>query len=117
MERFIRPSHFVGQQDKYTEREVGLTHPDNSTFFRLRDNGDIELIVNDGLGMVFHQARRTITMYADTIKFLTKEDAGLRWNNYSFNPRATSYSEPAFLQLAKDEMRVDLYEGMDEYLE
>lgn len=117
MERYNRPAHLVNQQDKFGGREVGINHPDNSSFFKIKDNGDLEFVVGDGLGMIFHAARRTITIFADNIKFMTNEDAGLRWNNFSFNAKATNYSEPAFIKYTEDDVKVDLYDGIEYYLE
>ena len=31
------------KRKKFSEREVGFTHPDNNSFLRLNDQGDIEI--------------------------------------------------------------------------
>lgn len=115
-DKFVRPVHHIETQDHFGGREVGLTHPDNPSFFRIRDNGDIELVAADGLGMVFNVARRNITLFADKIKFLTKEDGGLVWNRFAFNSNATAYSEPSLVRLPEDEVRADLFKGVSDYL-
>lgn len=116
-ERFIRPAQYKDAQDQFSAREVGITHPDNSSFFRIRDSGDIEIMAVDGLGIVFNVARRNITLVADEIKFLTKEDAGLRWNKFAFNPHADNYSQPALVQVPENNIRVNLYKDVQHYVQ
>jgi hypothetical protein len=36
---------------EFSDREVGLTHPDMSSFIRLNDNGDIEIFAAPGIVM------------------------------------------------------------------
>lgn len=114
-ERFQRPTDIIRQQDQFGGREVGLTHPDQPSHLRIRDNGDIELIAGDGLGIVMNLARRSITFMADQVKFLTSEDNGLRWNKLSFNPKATEFHQPAFVPFL-DTHSVDLYKGTEHYM-
>ncbi len=116
-DRFVRPTHVVLGDDLFKGREVGVTHPDNPSFIRVRDNGDIEIVAAEGLGMVFSVARRNVTIFADEVKFLTKESAGLRWNKTAFNPNATNYSEPTLTKLPEDQVRVDLFQGVSHYLD
>jgi hypothetical protein len=117
MERFTRPAHIIEQQETFGGREVGLTHPDQASFFRLSDNGDIEIMACEGLGIILSQGRRSITFIADQVKFLTNEEAGFRWNKLALNPRATAFNEPTFTQVDDDEVRVDLFQGVSDYLE
>lgn len=114
MERFERPLDILQKQDMFSEREVGITHPDVSSHVRLRDNGDIEIITGEGVGMVFNRKNRAITFLADNIRFMTRDETGLRWNKLAFNPRATTYNEPAFMEMKDDEMN-SIYRGVDEF--
>lgn len=115
-ERFVKPAAFIQEDSFYQHNEVGLNHPTNNAFIRIRDNGDIEIHADDGLGIILGVARKNITFYADEIKFLTKQSAGLRWNDLAFNASATNYSQPTFTKLPEDKMRVDLFQGVSHYL-
>jgi hypothetical protein len=86
----------MGRRKTFSHREVGLNHPDNPSFIRLTDSGDIEIFAAPGVGMVINGSTRTISLFADNIKFHTKED-GLKWNAMEFNHSATLFSEPAFV--------------------
>lgn len=117
MERFTRPVHILGQQDQFGGREVGITHPDRSSFIKLSDNGDIEIIAGEGLGIILNLGRRSITFMADQVKFMTHNDAGFRWNQVALNPNATSFNEPAFTNVSEDKVKVDLFKGVSHFLE
>lgn len=114
MEKFQRPTHVIRDQDAFTEREIGITHPDLPTHVRLTDNGDIEIIAGDGLGIILSRATRTIILVGDTVKFLTKEEAGLSWNKNCFNARATVFNQPALIE-QQAENYSDLYRGIEHY--
>jgi hypothetical protein len=85
------------KRKEYSTREVGITHPDNNGFFRIADSGEIEIFAAPGIGIVISPSTRSISFFADSIKFFTKEDDGLRWNGLSFNPSADVYNEPTFV--------------------
>lgn len=86
----------MGRRKTFSQREVGLNHPDNPGFIRLTDSGDIEIFAAPGVGMIINGSTRTISLFADNIKFHSKED-GLKWNAMEFNHSATLFSEPAFV--------------------
>lgn len=86
------------KRKEFSTREVGITHPDNSGFFRISDSGDIEIFAAPGVGIVINPATRSISFFADSIKFFCREDDGLRWNSMSFNPAADVYNEPALVK-------------------
>lgn len=112
---FTRPSDITSQQDNFSTTEVGITHPINPSFIKLLDNGDIELIGGDGVGIILSAANNSITLVADTIRFLTHGTNALVWNNLAFNDQANTYSQPTFLVLDNSNM-TQLYEGVDAYL-
>jgi len=87
----------INRRKTYSSREVGLTHPDNSGFLRITDAGDIEIFAAPGVGIVINGSTRTVSIFADNIKFHSKED-GLKWNSKEFNSSATVFTEPAFTQ-------------------
>lgn len=86
------------KRKEFSNREVGLTHPDNSAFMRVADSGEIEIFAAPGIGVVINPHTRSISFFADSIKFYSREDDGLRWNGLSFNPAADSYTEPTFVK-------------------
>lgn len=113
---FTSPSETVHRQGRFSPREVGLTHPDVPSFIRLCDNGDIELIAGEGLGIILSPRSGSITLVADRIKFLTRGENGLRWNKVAFNDRAVAFNEPTFLTV--DDLNTpSLYRDVDYYLD
>lgn len=84
---------------QFSDREVGVTHPDLNSFMRFNDQGDIEVFASPGVGIVISAKSKSISFFADSIRFFTKED-GLRWNNYNFNYSASEYSEPTLLKVS-----------------
>lgn len=88
----------VKKRKEFSTREVGLTHPDNSAFFRISDSGEIEIFAAPGIGLVINPSTRSISLFADSIKFFCRDDDGLRWNSMSFNPSADVYNEPALVK-------------------
>lgn len=112
---FERPIDRMISEDKYGDREVGITHPDISSFIRLRDNGDVEISAGQGLQIILHRQRGTITFEADQIMFRTREQGALHWNGLTFNEKATNYTEPVFNIRERDEM-TNPYRGLDNYL-
>lgn len=115
MDTFNRPTDALSLQDNYSDREVGITHPDVSSFIKLRDNGDVEIVTGEGVGIIMNRNNKSISFFGDHIRFLTREDdTGMRWNKIAFNPKATSFNEPAFVVPAIDDM-YNLYQDTDGY--
>jgi hypothetical protein len=104
----------LNRRKNFSQREVGLTHPDNPSFIRLTDSGDIEIFSAPGVGIVINGSTKTISLFADNIKFFTKED-GLKWNSMEFNHSATLFSEPAFVS-ANDKSYNPAFLNMDHYI-
>ena len=88
----------VKKRKTFSDREVGLTHPDIASFIRLNDYGDIEIFASPGVGIVISARSKSISLFADDIKLNSKED-GFKWNRYSFNYAASSYSEPTLIKI------------------
>jgi hypothetical protein len=88
----------IKRRREFSDREVGLTHPDLTSFIRLNDQGDIEIFAIPGVGIIISGKSKSISFFADSIRFFTKED-GLRWNNYNFNYSASSFSEPTLVKI------------------
>lgn len=93
----------LGLRNSFSRREVGLTHPDTSAFVRLNDRGDIEIFAGEELGIVISPSSRAISIFADVVKIVTKEDYGLRWNNMSFNYASDMYNEPSLVSTSQKE--------------
>ena len=104
----------LNRRKNFSQREVGLTHPDNPSFMRLTDSGDIEIFSAPGVGIVINGSTKTISLFADNIKFYTKED-GLKWNSMEFNHSATLFSEPALVS-ANDKSYNPAFLNMDHYI-
>lgn len=106
----------LNAQNVYGRREVGLTHPDTSSFIRLRDDGAVEIFAGEEVSLVMHPSG-TVTINADCIKFHTRSGGGLRWNKVAFNDRAVGFSEPTFIKV-EDALDVkSVYRGVDYYTE
>jgi len=88
----------INRRKKFSNREVGLNHPDNSSFIRVADSGEIEIFACPGVGIVINPNTRSVSIFADSIKMYSREDDGLRWNSMSFNPAADMYNEPALIK-------------------
>ena len=112
---FKRPSQLIDKENRFGDREVGITHPDISSFMRFADNGDIYIMAQEGLGIIISAAQNCIFLVGDHVKFLTKEDEGLRWNNLAFNPKAVKYSEPSLIYPKKQS--TGIYDGMADFLD
>jgi hypothetical protein len=88
----------VQKRREFSDREVGLTHPDLSSFIRLNDQGDIEIFAAPGVGIVISSRSKSISLFGDEIRLHCKED-GLRWNNYNFNYSSSDFSEPTLVKM------------------
>ena len=86
------------RRKEFSDREVGITHPDLNSFIRLNDQGDIEIFASPGVGIIISTKSKSISLFADSIRFFTKDD-GLRWNSYNFNYAASSYVEPTLVKI------------------
>ena len=101
----------IGKRKAFSTREVGLTHPDNSSFIRLTDAGDIEIFAAPGVGLVISGSTRMISIFADTIRFHSKED-GLKWNSMDFNYVADNFSEPTFIKSNNESIKEPIFEKL-----
>lgn len=88
----------IKRRKQFSHREVGLTHPDTASFIRIADGGAIEIFACPGVGIVINPGTRSISLFADNIKFYCKDNDGLRWNSMSFNPASDMYNEPALIK-------------------
>lgn len=116
--KFIR-SDTVGRlssQDTFSANDVGLTNPYNDNFIKLGENGIIEIYAGNGTGIILNPNARSITFTADSIKFMTNKEDGMRWNDMSFNSQATSYTEPPLIPY-EQETRPNAFRDLDDYLE
>lgn len=103
------PGHYnesieLSKRSSFSRREVGLTHPDTHAFVKLNDRGEIEIFAGEELGIIISPENRSISIFADVVKIVTKEDYGLRWNNKSFNHAADVYNEPSLVKTSEKEI-------------
>lgn len=111
-----RPTGEIADQSNFSVTEVGITHQFTNAFVRLTDSGDVEIVAGEGLAIILHTANKSITMVADKIRFITKDDGGLVWNTRVFNDRATKFTEPAFVSFAPED-GVGIFRGAGDFLE
>lgn len=114
-ETFERPTNIVNAQDTFAHNEVGLTNPNTPAFIKLLDNGDIEFIVQDGVGIIMDSSSQTITFMAQAIRFLTTDNNGLVWNRAAFNDQATTYSESSLIPLTDNDL-TQIFSGTENYI-
>lgn len=104
----------INKRKTFSQREVGLNHPDNPGFIRLTDSGDIEIFAAPGVGLVINGTTKTVSIFAENIKLYTKED-GLKWNSMDFNHSATTFAEPAFV-MSDDKSYNPAFLNLDYYI-
>ena len=114
-DRFPRPRQLLYGEDEFKDNEVGITHPLNPSFVRLKDNGDVEIVAGEGVMIILQPTKRSITLVADSIKFLTRDHGGLRWNQSYFNERADNFNEPTLVP-ADDQSANHIYKGVEYFL-
>lgn len=88
----------LSRRNQFSQREVGLNHPDTNSFLRLNDEGDVEIFAAPGVGIVISASSRTISFFAEKVRFFCAED-GLRWNEFNFNYSASDYSQPTLVKV------------------
>jgi hypothetical protein len=115
MSNVFNESAELKKRKEFSHREVGLTHPDNKGFMRIADGGEIEIFAAPGIGIVINPNTRSISFFADSIKFFCRDDDGLRWNDKSFNPASDVYNEPALLKTG-DFLNNPAYHRTNHYL-
>jgi hypothetical protein len=98
---YFNESDELSKRNTFSKREVGLTHPDTSSFIKLTDRGDIEIFAGEELGIIISPSSGSISIFADVLKIYSKEDDGVRWNNMSLNYASDEYSEPALVKTSK----------------
>lgn len=89
---FERPVNIAQKQSRFSGREVGINHPDVSGYIKIADNGDIQIMADEGLGIIISPTKQTIFLVGKTVKIATNE---IKWNQNLFNQYATVYTEPA----------------------
>ena len=104
----------LSRRTEFSRREVGLNHPDNNSFIRLNDEGDIEIFATAGVGIVISASVRSISLFADKIRMFCSE-TGLRWNNFNFNYSAYDYSQPTLVKVDSKTIN-SAQNGAEDYL-
>lgn len=116
MREFAQPIEKMVRQFRFSETEVGVTHPNTNAFIRCTDDGDVEIVAGEGLAIILHPQNKSITFVADKVKFVTKEHDGFIWNQRSMNPEATEFTEPAFVE-RDPSMWHGLFDTVDDFFE
>lgn len=111
---FRRPFKILNSQNQFSDTEVGLSHPNQSSYMKFADNGDIYIMGKSNLGIIISPSQDAIILVADTIKMLTKDGEGLKWNSKCFNFNADGFEEPTLVDPMKSPL--DLYDGIDDFI-
>lgn len=114
MARFDRPHDNQAKVDNFGLNEVGLNHRETPAYFRFRDNGDVELVMNDEVAIIMSASTNSITLVCDELRILTKDGDSIRWNNKRFNSAATNYTQPALFEVDTDTQAM-LYGEAEQY--
>jgi hypothetical protein len=75
-----------------SENEIGLKHPKNGTIIKLKDDGAIEMFVNEDTGIRLDPKENAVLIYGDVIHMVSKDldihtrPHGFSWNRHLFNP-------------------------------
>lgn len=75
-----------------SEDEIALKHPVTGATIKLRDDGSIEMFVNEDTGIRLDPIDNAITFFGDSVHVATKEmrihtkPQGFIWNNHNINP-------------------------------
>lgn len=104
----------VNKMSSFNEREVGITHPDNNSFVKINDNGDIEAFAGEGLGIIIRAKNRSITLMADTVRFMVR-DMGVSINDTTINEKARKFTEPSLIPYDFDR-HPTMYEYTESYI-
>lgn len=112
--KFEEVNKIVNDNFTYGETEIGVTHPLNSSFFRIADNGDIQIFADEGFGIIFHKENRSVVFFADSVRFVTR-DRGVSINDSIINDTARKFTEPVLLPY-EFEKSLGMYEYLDTYL-
>lgn len=113
---FEKPYNQLAREESFGEREVGINHPDNSSFIKVADNGVIEISAGVGLSIILNPMNRSVTFVADSVKFLIRDKDSFKVNDLMLNLQATKYSEPTFIEKEPNE-RNFLYDEIIGFLE
>lgn len=77
-------------QFKYQAKEVGLNHPTQEAFVKLKDNGDVQIIADSNTGINLNNEHKTINLYGRGINInsevLDIKTEHLLLNGYKLNP-------------------------------
>jgi len=106
----------ISQQDRYGMSDTGVTNPHTDAYIKLSVNGEVEIYAGNGTGIILNPDSRSITLMGDSIKFITNDEDGMRWNGMSFNSQATEYSEPALLPFEQG-TRPNVFRDLNDYFE
>lgn len=60
------------KSSRITEEEVGIKHPKNHSYLRIKDDGSIDAFAENGAGFRFTSDKRLI-FFADRIQFIAKQ--------------------------------------------
>lgn len=115
MSRFDQQYEQVRKEETFGPREVGISHPDNNSFVKIADNGDVEVSVGPGCAVILHPQDGSITFVASRVRFLIGDNGAFTINDLILNTDATNYAEPTFVERSMTD-HTYLYDGTTNYV-
>lgn len=95
-------SEEFSKRRKIQEKEVGLKHPNNNSFIKIKDNGTIEMFSGDGGGIRLHPDNK-VQLFGD-IQLIGNNFQGLTpQNQASFNNDEFGADYPSLQEKGKTE--------------
>jgi len=103
-------------KDKFQDQEVGLIHPRNASYARIRDNGNIELFASNGCGIEIGRNPEGVAISGATMELNSKtinirvNPSGLSVNGYILNPNLYLFANGQYARNLRLQATVDLYD-------
>lgn len=108
--------HLVNDHNTFSQRDTGITNPYADAYIKVTEGGEIEVYAGNGTGIFMNPHSRSITFMADSLRFITRDEDGIRWNDKLFNDQATIYTEP-FLVPYETDNSPSPYKNMEQFLD
>ena len=87
---------------KYQDEEIGVRHPDNKSYMKINTKGDIDLFVDETLGIKLDKSSQGMRIFANNTSIIAQDinfyttPNGLTWNGYYLNPSLYTYEYKDF---------------------
>ncbi|MCW4012303.1 MAG: hypothetical protein NWF07_04840 [Candidatus Bathyarchaeota archaeon] len=114
------------KKSAYSTNEIGLIHPENGSYMKVADDGDIDIFASEILGIKMDAQTESLRVSAAHASIIAKDlsimtnPAGLSWNGYYLNPALyskTGRGAPEEDKNLKLKCTVDVYNNSTEVYE